>query len=145
MMVGAIGTVAADPQVGTSGNCDDADGNNGGGAAILLSEDDQDLLTPGEVEGTVMGLAHLAQASAENQDVACEEGEADPNDPGNDYLEAHVDTGQPGGAAQVCIDETTTTTGGNPVLVGEDTDHDNDNPDRNCEHGQHQDDQQSVV
>lgn len=144
LVAGATGTVAADPEIGASGNCDSADGENGGGGAAKLSEGEQDLFTPGEIQGTAQGVAWLLQNSAQTQSPGCEEGEADPSDPGDDYLEVHADSGEDGGAAQVCVDETTIN-GGNPVLAGGDADHDGDNPDRNCEYGQHQDGSQSPV
>lgn len=145
-LVAATGSVAA-AEVGASGSCDDSqtpgedmesNGDGGDGAVRVSSDGDADLAGADEVIDFAEGITWFVQYSARNDRLGCDDSDGSDNPISrDDYFEAHADTGN-GAAVQVCFDETTGYSG-NPVLIGEETDHDGDNDDRDCEYDHHDD------
>lgn len=95
IIVATSGSVAADPQVGTSGNCDDAEGN-GGSYAVKIGTDEQNTGGPDEARSGAEGAIWYW---IQNDQECDNDNEGGAND---DYIEAHVDGGAT--SLQICED-----------------------------------------
>lgn len=148
LLSGATGLVAADAEVATSGDCDKpADsGENGGGGQAKVGTEEQDLVDAEEAESIARGAAWAASNGSDCDPNKDDDGNASNGNEADDYAEAHVDGGQDGeqDEAQVCIDNESNNKGQSPVLLGEDSDHDDPNAaddeagERDCEYDHHE-------
>jgi hypothetical protein len=117
-VAGATGTVAADPEVGASGNCDDGGDDRdyvaGGGYGGKLGTDGGDQP---EFGGLFSGLANLVQERAvpESEDMC--DGLGDSED-GDDYFEAHAEGEDQG--VQYCYSDRNDDGGGEVNRKGDD-------------------------
>lgn len=149
LLVGATGFAAADPEVATSGDCDKPDdsGQNGGGGQVKVGTESQDLAGPTELESIARGAVWAISNGSDCDPNKDDDGNASNGNEADDYAEVHVDGGQDNtehDEAQVCIDNESNNKMQSPVLLGEDSDHDDPDPaddgpeERDCEYNHHE-------
>lgn len=111
LMAGAVGTVAADTEAGTSWNCDDDTGGESqfqtsSEAQVSASQDDGVSYTaPDPVETAKLPptYAYVIANIAQGTNDPCDQ-EQNADTTRDDYHEVHVDSGQ-GAEAQFCYSE----------------------------------------